>query len=122
MSQVKITIKDYSNEDSQINWPLADTAGVTEVASLQAAIDGMVVGTIGETIFVDETVVDAGSVAIPANAFAQRENRYVIEYIDTVNMKTYFRSIPSADLSLLSSGTEQLDLNNVTVQTFVTAF
>ena len=122
MSNFQAVFYDFSDENSKINWPVADTVNLAAASSLLAAINGLQRGTQGEVVLTIDEIVDAGSTARPANADAQREDKWSIKYRDTVNNRPYYRQIPCANRQLLSGGTEYLDLANATVQTFVTSY
>jgi hypothetical protein len=55
------------------------------------------------------------------NPLAQRENKWLVRYHDTASTK-FTLEIPTADLSLLTLGTEFLDLTATAPAAFKTAF
>ena len=90
------------------------------IETLGTAIDGITLGTLGRKSV--EAIVDPGSAALPADPFAQREFKWVVEYTDTTTGKTYRREIPTANLALLVPGTEMMDISAGAGLAFVTAF
>ena len=90
------------------------------INTLQTAIDGIILGTLGRSAI--EAVVEAGSAALPADPFAQREFKWLVEYTDTTTGKQYRREIPTADLSLLVAGTEMMELGSGAGAAFKAAF
>jgi len=61
------------------------------------------------------------SAVVNTNPLSQRENKWMVRYHDTASTK-FTVEIPTADLSLLDTGTEFLDLTVTEVAAFVTAF
>lgn len=55
------------------------------------------------------------------NPLAQRENKWLVRYHDSASTK-FTVEIPTADLSLLDTGTEFLDLTGTEAAAFKTAF
>jgi len=58
----------------------------------------------------------------PSDVHAQRENKWLCRYHDTVNSKGYDFSIPTADIEQLPDGSEFLDLTSLTGAAFKSAF
>jgi len=61
------------------------------------------------------------SAVVNTNPLAQRENKWLVRYHDSASVK-FSVEIPTADLSLLDTGTEFLDLTGTEAAAFVTAF
>lgn len=106
---------------------------LTEVGALRTAIDGLVIGTMAkESLKVFDTILSG---AAPTDTNAQRGIKWTVGYydetqfIDVVNavanpgyLKNFKITIPTADLSLLADGQEELDLTAGAALAFVTAF
>lgn len=98
----------------------ANFATVTgKIAALQAAAANMVKGNFNGTATQASRVLGAGSA--PTDPVAQRENKWLIRYHDGVGRK-YQAELPTADLSLLDTGTEFLNLLGTEAAAFKTAF
>lgn len=118
---------DYSGERSTVsmfNGPI--TAGtiagfLTAFGGMRTAIDGITLGTMSKEKWVgDDTLL---SNALPANAFAQRELKWLVVYRNTVSNKIYTLEIPTADpTGRLIAGTDRADLAEANTAAFVTAF
>jgi hypothetical protein len=128
-SKVNLTVLDYGSEKSTVGFYVEDIvelnfdeivgAGGT-IQTFQTALDGITIGTIARR------VVNAEDTAIsstpPANAFAQRESKWLVQYSDDVSGKLYSMEVPCADLSLLVANTENMNVGAGAGATFVSAF
>lgn len=106
---------------------------LTEVGALRTAIDGLIIGIPAkESLKVFDTILSG---AAPTDPLAQRGIKWTVGYydeqqfIDVVNavenpgyLKNFTITIPTADLSLLDDGQEELDLTVNPALAFVTAF
>lgn len=87
-------------------------------ALFTAALDITVGSQAGTRILAAATV----SSVVNTNPLAQRENKWLVRYHDSVGTK-FTLEIPTADLSLLDTGTEFLNLaDGGPIAAFVTAF
>lgn len=81
----------------------------TALADLLAAIQAIVIGELNkERIVLSDTF---SSNAPAASPLAQRENKWLVTYVDSVTNKLYRGEIPTADLTLLTGNSESLDLS-----------
>jgi len=125
-SGYRISMRDYSGETSSFAVLGADMSAATyndilnDIADLEDAIEGVTLGTIARGVI--EAVVTEGSQANPTNVWAQRENKWMIEYADTVTGDVFRRELPTADLSLLRPGSELMDLSTGAGLAFKEAF
>jgi hypothetical protein len=106
---------------------------LTEVGQLRGAIEGITIGVMAkESLKVFDTILSGAS---PASPLAQRGVKWTVGYydetqfIDVVNavenpgyLKNFTFTIPTADLSLLADGQEDLDLTVNPGLEFVTRF
>lgn len=94
-------------------------AQVALLITLWNAIDAMLLGNIASRQYTllrvapDDTAV--------TNPLAQRENKWLVRYHDTSGRK-FTVELPTADVSLLDTGTEFLDLAGTEAAAFVSAF
>lgn len=77
--------------------------------------------TLGSQAATSELAVSTQSSVENTNPLAQRENKWLVRYHDTAGTK-FTVEIPTADLSLLDTGTEFLDLTGTEAAAFKTAF
>lgn len=112
-SQYRVSIRDNTKElgKSEFNTvPLtaANLAAQTTLAdALRDAINGVILGTEASTAFTIATIL---SNAVPANVLAQRGVKWVLQGEDATTHELFQNYVPTADLSLLVSGQEELDL------------
>ena len=124
MSTFSTKILDYSRETSSFTVPI-DPAAVPAASALTAlyhAQANMTIGTQDDGILNVKNVNNSGSVATPANEYAQREMKYIVSFASNNTGEQYTRELPCPDLTLMAAGTDLLDLTNATVAAFVTAF
>ena len=124
MSTFSTKILDYSRETSSFTVPI-NPAAVPSAGDLTALYDAqanMTIGTQDDGILSVKNVNDSGSVATPANEYAQREMKYIVSFASNNTGEQYSRELPCPDLTLMAPGTDLLDLANATVAAFVTAF
>ena len=119
----RMKITDRSNETSRFSAPVDPVTPPSDaqLTALHDAVEGFVIGSVGDGILQTDIVKDAGTDAVPASAFAQRELRWLVSYVSSTNV-AYTREIACPDASLLGSGTDQLDLTGTEAAAFVTAF
>lgn len=77
------------------------------LATLQAAVEGVVIGTLRSEQVI--AVTDDIPGVLPASPWAQRETKWLVSGVDGVGFKSTIE-IPTADLTLLSGGTGTLDI------------
>lgn len=125
-SKLQMQIMDYSFEDSPVTVSGVDMNAGNIAAqfglmdALRDAIIGVTLGTL---------VKDSRTAAITENArtrptspFAQRENKWLVRYLDTVDTNgngTF--EIPTPDLALLDNSGEFMDLTSTEGAALVTA-
>lgn len=100
--------------------PASVANAVTLAGNLKTAINGLIIGVFGkdEITYSREVLSNA-----PANSpLAQRENKWLVRYIDETSNKKYQCSIGTADLTKLGSNSEFLDLAAGPGLAFKTAF
>lgn len=112
-SSYRVSIRDNSKElgKTEVNTvPLtaANLAAQTTLAdAFRDGINGVILGTEASTGFNIATIL---SNAIPANVLAQRGVKWTLQGEDATTHELFQNFIPTADLSLLVSGEEELDL------------
>lgn len=138
--ELKFTLRDNSAETGRVEIHTGNVTALslpdllTEVGALRGAIEGLTIGVMAaEALSVFETKLSAASAASP---LAQKGVKWTVGYADVtaffddpVNAipnagynKIFTFSIPTADLTLLPDGEEELDLTTGAAETFVTAF
>lgn len=134
-----IKITDYSDEDSFFQ-PNIDAA-LTPAAAI-AALEAIITPAFNDAIILGlpttESVAFKGQSALagPVSNLAQRELKWAVTYKDTSEFlddptntvpnpyfgKLFTSELPTANPALLSAGRDTLDLADVAVSPFVTAF
>lgn len=136
-SQISVTYLDYSNEKGfvTLNIPLVTAANfaatATKINTLVLAADDIIGGTLNRRTL---TIPSAGSAALPSDAEAQREEKWVVRYTDTLaNLavgtpnpyygQKFSVDIPTAELTdHLSVNSDFANLAETDIAAFITAF
>jgi len=114
MGKLNYKIVDHDGETSTVGVNMVDlTAGniaatLALVATLEAAIDALIIGTPRSEQVIAVTTDIPG--VLPANAFAQRETKWLVTGVDSAGI-TCTLEIPTADLDALGAGTGELDIS-----------
>lgn len=132
-----VTYQDYSHEYATVGFPVptitaANLAGLqADIVTLITAAEAISLGTMRRRQLTHEF---AGSGAVPTDQEAQREEKWLVGYIDVsatlaagVNNpmfgKSYTVTIPTAELTdHLSTNSDYADLSEPEIDAFVTAF
>ena len=138
--QYNLSVRDYGG---QIGSTTILTGAVTAVSlpglltqygALRTAIAGIIDGVpSSENAHVFDTILSA---AEPTSEYAQRGTKWIVNYHDNLQffdapvnaipnagyLKPFSIELPTAKLSLLEEGSEELDLSVTAVAAFVTAF
>lgn len=113
MGKLNWTYIDHDSETSTVGIPIIDlTAGNFAAqsalhATLAAALEAIVLGTLRKEQVIAVTTEIAG--VAPANAFAQREIKWLVSGVDGAGFVSTLE-LPTADLDLLAGGTGQMDI------------
>jgi hypothetical protein len=100
--------------------PANAAAQSTLMGNLSTAVAGLVIGRFLQNQVVYARVLTGTT---PADSpLAQRENKWLCRYHDSVNFKKFSISIGTADLTLLADNSELLDLTTDPGLAFKTAF
>jgi hypothetical protein len=126
-SEVQIPILEYTvktrnsrTRDPVMSLNVADAILDAAITSLFNAIDGVCIGSLVKSTLVTRTDKDAGTSTRPASSAAQKEVRFKVFFTDDTNSKKGSFEIPCADLSLLSGGSDVLDITAGAGLTLVT--
>jgi len=113
MGKLNLVFIDHDSESSGVGIHSVDlTAGnfaaqSALLATLRTAIEGVSLGTLRQETIV--AVTDDIPGVAPANAFAQRETKWLVRGVDGSGFVSTLE-IPVADLALLAGGTGQMDI------------
>jgi len=118
MGTERVKITDASNEVSYANLPMGDTVLLANRLTSITALEGVIIGTRGQANFVLNTEDAIDDISIPANAYAQRELKWLVRYQDDVNGESGSFEIPCPNLTLRAVGTDFADLTNAAVIAF----
>lgn len=124
-SRFTLSIRDYSNEMSTMSVPGLTLSAANFDAQdglwddLQDAVDGIIVGVIGDRKLLAQDI--EVSVDLPTNAFAQRELKWLVRWSGD-NSGLHTTEIPTPDATLTLAGTDNLNIGSGAGQTFADAF
>lgn len=113
MGKYNLTYIDHDSEESGVgvHWVNLTAGNMTAqlalLATLKAAIEAVVLGTLRREQVIAVTDEIAG--VAPASGWAQRETKWLVQGVDAAGFKRQLE-IPTADLTLLSAGTGVLDI------------
>lgn len=110
MAFVNVPFVDYSNESSTASIRVADAITDANITAIFNAIVGVTLGNAQKSVLATSIDKDAGTPGAAANAFAQREIKWLVRYTDTVTGKKYRCELPTADLALVVAGSDQMDV------------
>lgn len=121
-----VQITDYSNEKSSLGLTSVTAnagnlaAQQTAAAALVAAIDDL---TIGEVTKQSMSLVILDAPAIPSSPYAQRELKWLVQYVGDVSGKIFTSEIAAPDITdNVAPNTDIADLSSADWVAFVTAF
>jgi hypothetical protein len=112
MATFNIPIIDYSKETSSVGIRVNDAEIDASLTAIFNAVAGVSIGNPGQSTLNLSTPKDAGTGEPPADAFAQRELKWLVRAVDQVNQRVTRFEIPCADASLLAGNTDELDLGS----------
>jgi len=131
VSRFSQTLQDYGTPGSgsgaeKSNWGAwISTLTAGNFVAVTGAVSTLLTATLGITVGAQAAekieATSAQSAVVVTDPLSQRENKWLVRYHDSASTK-FSLEIPCADLSLLSLGTEFLDLTVTAVADFVTAF
>lgn len=117
-SKIQFSYRDYSDEASNVEFTLAQgtaanfDALVAQKDAIRTALQGVTLGNIEYERFIAQVNdVDNGPAGTPS---AQREMKWLLEFVDDVNGGRFTREIPTADIvtaGLLVANTDLADLS-----------
>lgn len=121
MSKVRIPYIDYTSEKSTASFYVDSAIGDAAITAIVTAVDGVTVGGRQDAVLVVESTKDAGTAGPAASPLAQRENKWLVRGVDSVNGRNVQIEIPCADLTLLTGGQDFLDLGGTEAAALVAA-
>jgi len=117
---------DYGKERSTFGiWlPTLNAANIaaqtTLIGTLKTATDAIVLGNPSSYSIIANTVELSGAPA--GSKSAQRENKWLVSFSDDVSGASGTATIPTADLNLLATNSDLIDMTDAAVIAFVAAF
>lgn len=121
MSKVRCPFTDYGGEKSTATFKVDSAISDANITVVVSAVDGVTLGNRQDAVFVQEVTKDVGTAGPSSNALAQREIKWLVRATDDVNGKNVQIEIPTADLSLLTGGSDFLDLGGTEALALVAA-
>lgn len=125
VSKMTMSMRDYDKEVSSFQvFGVTVTAGnFAAQAGLASALRTAVLDlTLGSQSAASDVSAASKSSIIPTNPVANREDKWLVRYIDDTTGVPYSVELPTADLSLRTNNSEFLDLAGTEAAAFVTAF
>lgn len=110
MAFLNIPVRDYGQENSSASLPVADAIGDPALTDLFNAIDGVIIGNIGQATLNIHTNKDAGPGGAATDKWAQRRLKYLCRYHDAVTLEPLRLEIPCPDMTLLAGNVDFVDL------------
>jgi len=107
--------RDYSGEASSMSVPMTDlTAGnivaqTTLINNLFSALSAITLGEQQKQAITLSSIQVSGD--LPTDVHAQRENKWLLRYHDSVTNERFVVSVPCADLSLLATNSDMADMS-----------
>lgn len=118
---VEVHFLDANDEVSVFEFRVGDTLDISVSFTLELFGD-LCNGRIVAIVQVDRTALDTDVGQAPTSQLIQGSIRWQVDYTDDVTGQIGHMFIPTADLSILPSGSEQLPLNQVPGEDFKQAF
>lgn len=126
ISSVTAGWKDYGGEPAHTSvWVTTLTAGnlVAQTTLINNLLTALSAITLGEqqtqAISLSRTIITAD---LPTDPFAQRENKWLLRYHDSVTGEKFKNEVPCADLSLLIPNSEFADMTGTEFAALKTAW
>lgn len=110
-TKFKLPYQDYSEEISTTRFNVVSTITDLQFTDVFNAVTGVTLDGDQRSALVVDTPKDGTNSGPATNKSAQRENKWLVSYIDPTNDgKAGKFEIPCADLSLLTANTDKMDL------------
>lgn len=124
----QFTYLDYSGEKSTVQIYNGDITAVslpgflTQFSAFKTALNAITLGNLHQEAWIGDRTVLTN--ALPSNAWAQREIKWLVRYRDNTSQKLFNLEIPTADLGgvTLLPDSDFADLTASPMSLFVTAF
>jgi hypothetical protein len=122
---------DYNRESSTVGLRVLEPADITDpllsaamsdsMDALKTAVDNVSLGLPAGETRVWQQIRHAGPGAAAASINAQRERKWLVRYYDATTFDSGSFEIPAADLSLLATNSEYMDISGGAGAALVTA-
>lgn len=111
MTKLLTSFVDYTAEESTGALYVDSAISDANITAIVTAIDGITVDGRQQAVLSQDLPKDAGITGKATSPLAQREVKWYLRYTDDVTGDKGGAEYPCADLSLLSGGTDFLDLS-----------
>lgn len=111
MGKLRVPVVDFNSDGSTIQPSVDNAISDANITTLFNALDGVSIGAFGQSKLVTEADKDAGPGGSAGSALAQVEIKWLVRYHNNATLKNRTLEIPCADLTLLGSGSEFMDLS-----------
>lgn len=122
MANLRIPIFDHKGDVSYASLPVDDAIIDANITDIFGGVEAVIVGNTGQATLDLATPKDAGPGGNAAAKTAQIELKWLLQYHDAVTLDEHTLEVPCADASLLSAGTENMDLGAGAGATLKTEF
>lgn len=110
MTTLHIPVIDYSGESSAADLSVDPAISDANITLLFNAVDGIVLGNIGQSTLNTAEAKDAGPGGAAADPFATRKGRWLLRYHDAVTLRKASLTIAAPALALLVGNTDFANL------------
>lgn len=110
MSSLDIPIRDNDGTLGKASFPVGDSSSTVDLTALYGAVNDLTIGTMGTSVFVQNTINDVGTDVNSPDEQARKNRAFRVTYQGTINTRLKGSvTIACAD-ALLVPGVEQLDI------------
>lgn len=111
MPDFAVSTIDRQSKRTTMTMGVLDAATNPELQAVVDAVDGVILGAAASGTKVTREEIDAGSAVPPTDKAAQRENKWLLRFQDSVNGEIFTHEIGTADSDQLPTSTDDyLDL------------
>ncbi len=110
MANFNLPVTDYGGENSSVQIAVADAAADVDLTALFNAVDGIVLGNLGQSTLNRSVPKDVGPGGNAADPFATRKLKWLCRYHDATTLEKHNLEIAAPEMALLTGNTDFADL------------
>lgn len=111
MATFIIPVTEYGNDSSSVSLPVPDGVADAALTDLFNAVDGVIIGNLGQSTLNVATPKDTGPGGNSADPYATRKLKWLCRYHDAVTLEKLQLEIACPDMNLLTGNTDFADLS-----------